>query len=175
MIDRIETRDSTPADLPDLEALYPAAFPNEDLLPLVRTLLQEEPPVLSLVAEVGGVVVGHVAFTPCRIEGQAVRVDLLAPLAVAPAHQRQGIGSTLVRAGLRRLASAGVARALVLGDPAYYSRFGFVPDRDVEPPYPLPPEWAGAWQSIVLDDADPPLHGRLSVPESWRQPALWGP
>jgi putative acetyltransferase len=70
-------RPSTPADTPALEALYAAAFPDEDLVPLVRALLAEPSGVISLVAEQGGVVAGHVAFTLCRVEGQDERAALL--------------------------------------------------------------------------------------------------
>jgi putative acetyltransferase len=78
-----------------------------------------------------------------------------------------------VRAGLERMRGAGVARALVLGDPAYYGRFGFAPDRAIAPPYELPAAWQDAWQSLALDDDAPPLAGTLTVPPPWRHPALW--
>lgn len=64
------------------------------------------------------------------------------------------------------MARAGTARVYVLGDPAYYSRFGFEPDVNVRPPYPLPGEWRGAWQSLSLCDDAPPLHGTLSLPQA---------
>ena len=63
----------------------------------------------------------------------------------------------------------------VLGDPAYYGRFGFEPDDRVAPPYPLPQEWRSAWQSLSLCGNDRPARGTLSVPPPWRQPALWAP
>jgi putative acetyltransferase len=171
----IEIRESLPADGPLIEKLYPAAFPDEDLLPLVLELLDEGPQVLSLVALVDRVLAGHVAFTMCGIAGQTNQVALLAPLAVAPERQRRGIGSALVRDGLQRLKAEGVVQVQVLGDPAYYGRFGFRPDDGVIPPYPLPEAWRSAWQSISLYDRRPPLRGILSVPRPWRQPALWAP
>jgi putative acetyltransferase len=61
----------------------------------------------------------------------------------------------------------------VLGDPAYYGRFGFIQEHKVTPPYPLPTQWVNAWQSIKQCDREPPLAGKLSVPEPWRQSALW--
>ncbi len=173
----IQIRDSEPGDWASIEALYPAAFPDEDLLPVLRDLFQETPPVLSLVAIIESSVVGHVIFTPGHVAGnnENEKVALLAPLAVTPARQRTGIGSALVHDGFQRLRNAGVAHAYVLGDPAYYSRFGFEPETHVMPPYPLPTEWREAWQSTSLLDAERPSKGKLCLPQSWLQPALWTP
>ena len=175
MIDKTEIRESLPSDVALIEELYPNAFPDEDLLPLVRELLREGPTVLSLVVIADKALAGHVMFTTCSIAGRPDKVALLAPLAVAPDWQRQGIGSAIVRAGLRRLENAGTVQVYVLGDPAYYRRFGFERDDGVTPPYPLPKEWQGAWQSLSLRGHKPPLPGKLSVPRPWRQPALWAP
>ena len=176
-MEEIEIRDSVPGDFSSIEKLYPDAFPDEDLLPLVRELQREESIVLSLVGIIGRSLVGHVIFTTCGVDGSSDKVALLGPLGVATAWQRQGIGSAIVRAGLQRLESAGVTRVCVLGDPAYYGRMGFVPETNIAPPYPLPVEWCGAWQSMSLGSAGrpPPLQGKLSVPEPWLQPALWAP
>jgi len=175
MIDKIEIRESLPNDVALIEKLYPDAFPDEDLLPLVRELLREQPLVLSLVGIADRSLVGHVIITTCSIAGRTDKVMLLGPLAVAPAWQRQGIGSTIVRAGLQRLENAGTSQVYVLGDPAYYRRFGFEFDDGVTPPYPLPEEWRGAWQSLSLRGNKPLLHGKLCVPQLWRQRALWAP
>jgi putative acetyltransferase len=171
----IEIRPSRPEDMASIEKLYPAAFPDEDLLPLVRTLLTEEPGILSLVAEAGGAPVGHILFTLCAVTGSEARAALLAPLAVAPEWQRKGIGSALIREGLSRLKRDGVAHVYVLGDPAYYGRSGFRPETGVAPPYPLPEEYRDAWQSLGLGSAPLPGHGKLKLPDVWMQPALWGP
>jgi putative acetyltransferase len=175
MIEKIEIRESLPNDVTSIEKLYPTAFPDEDLLPLVRELLRVEPMVLSLVGIADKALVGHVMFTTCGITGRTDKVMLLGPLAIAPAWQRQGIGSAIVRAGLRRSEIAGTNQVYVLGDPAYYSRFGFEPDDGVTPPYPLPEEWHDAWQSLSLRGDKPSLRGKLSVPPPWRQHALWAP
>lgn len=175
MIEKIAVCESAPNDVALIESFYPDAFPDEDLLPVVRELLKETPIVLSLVGIVDEALVGHVIFTTCNVTGATGKVALLGPLAVAPAWQRQGIGSAIVREGLRRLQNAGTNQVFVLGDPNYYGRFGFQPDAAVAPPYPLPEEWRGAWQSLTLGGDQPPLHGTLAVPQPWRQQILWGP
>lgn len=94
---------------------------------------------LSLVARGPGGLVGHAAFSPVEI-GAAAGWYGLGPVSVAPAQQGQGIGAALIRDGLARLAAMGAAGCVVLGDPGYYRRFGFVPGTG--PVYPgLPPEY----------------------------------
>ncbi len=80
---------------------------------------------LSLVAVLDGAVVGHAAFSPVSLNGTASTWCGLFPLSVAPAHQRRGIGSAMVRSGLRRLSDHGWTGCVVLGDAAYYHRFDF--------------------------------------------------
>lgn len=174
-MDKIEIRPGLDADMPAIEQLYPAAFPDEDLLPLVRHLLMHEPRILSLVAEAGQHVAGHILFTLCSISGSDNQAALLAPLAVTPEYQRQGIGTALIREGLKQLGPVGIHQVYVLGDPAYYGRSGFEPETGVAPPYPLPRQWRDAWQSLSLGSAQPPNHGKLELPEAWMQPALWRP
>jgi putative acetyltransferase len=162
-------------DVAGLAELYRDAFPDEDLLPLVRDLSALGNSVLSLVAREGDQLAGHVAFTICGIAGQDGKVALLGPLAVAPTMQRQGIGSALVREGLQSMKAEGVNQVLVLGDPAYYGRFGFESAEGIQPPYPLPEEWCGAWQSLSLIGSQPELKGTLLLPEPWMRAALWAP
>ncbi len=173
MTDKIDIRESAPGDAAFIEKLYPDAFPDEDLLPLVRDLLSEAQNVLSLVAIVNGAPAGHVIFTTCSVVDKPDKVALLGPLAVAPARQRQGVGGAIVDAGLRQVEDAGANRVFVLGDPAYYGRFGFATEDGVTPPYPLPEEWRTAWQSLSLGGDKAPLSGALTVPQPWRQRALW--
>ena len=167
----MQIREAVPEDLDALMELYPAAFPEEDLTCLVRSLT-ERPGVLSLVAEVEGALVGHATFTPSGLEGRDARLYLLGPLAVAPASQRQGIGTALIEAGCALLAAEGVSRVLVLGDPAYYGLRGFAPTAGIVPPYPLPEEWQGAWQCRDLAERAV-VEGRLTVPAPWRRAELW--
>ena len=87
---------------------------------------------LSLVAVRGVEVVGHILFTPVTIEsdGEATAVLGLGPMAVLPGHQRQGVGSLLVRTGLEECRRAGPGCVVVVGHPEYYPRFGFAPARE---------------------------------------------
>jgi putative acetyltransferase len=95
---------------------------------------------ISLVAEDHDEIIGHAAFSPVTINGQAGGWYGLGPVSVVPAWQRRGVGTALITTGLSRLRALGAAGCVVLGDPAYYSRFGFVSDprlryRDVDPRY----------------------------------------
>lgn len=168
-------REGKASDLPALEVLYPLAFPDEDLLPLLRDLFAGDFELLSLVAEADGVVVGHVLFTLARVGEDNAKVAMLAPLAVAPDQQKQGIGSALVRNAFDRLAGDGVSHVYVLGDPAYYGRFGFETEPDVLTPQPIPEEWREAWQSRSLAENASELSGPLILPDPWNAPALWAP
>jgi putative acetyltransferase len=96
---------------------------------LVDRLRERGQVTLSLVAVRAGEIVGHILFSPVVIESprQTIAAVGLAPMAVLPELQNQGIGSLLVSAGLERCRSAGHLVAVVLGHPQYYRRFGFVP------------------------------------------------
>jgi len=175
MSDKLEIRESRQEEWAAIESLYPEAFPDEDLIPLVRDLLNDAGVAMSLVGAIDAQIVGHVIFTRCSVVGDGINTALLGPLVVAPARHRQGIGSAIVQAGFRQLEKTGVGRVYVLGDPAYYGRFGFLPDSLVEPPYSLPPEWDGAWQSLSLGETTAPCTGKLAVPQQWLQRSLWMP
>lgn len=172
---QLKIRNCVVEDLPQLKSLYSQAFPEEDLYPLVRELLSDAWPVRSFVAshEIG--IVGHVCFTSCKVGPVENDVSLLAPLCVSPARQGQGIGSALVEHGFDDLRRLGVGEVLVLGDPVYYSRFGFETSLGIEPPFELPGEWSGAWQCLRLFKDAPALSGKLKVPAPWNVRALWAP
>jgi putative acetyltransferase len=83
---------------------------------------------LSLVMEADGAIVGHVAFSPVTVSDGSTDWYGLGPISVDPARQGEGIGGRLIGEGLQRLKALGAAGCVLLGDPAYYSRFGFVAD-----------------------------------------------
>ena len=124
----IEIRAEAPEHIPAIRRVNERAFggrPNEARL--VDLLRAAGKAVISLVAVSAGDVVGHVLFSPVTLDPPQAGFDGagLAPAAVAPEFQRQGIGSKLIRSGLEKCKQAGYSVAVVLGDPRYYSRFGF--------------------------------------------------
>lgn len=175
MTEELEIRESILDDVEAIESLYPQAFPDEDLLPLVRDLLQDPAITTSIVGVIDSRIVGHVIFTKCGVNERPTNAALLGPLAVTPAWQGKGIGSALVRSGLRQLEEPDGCLVCVLGDPAFYGRLGFLPDLSIRPPFELPAEYDGAWQSHRSGNMATPYSGELTVPEQWLQPALWGP
>jgi putative acetyltransferase len=95
---------------------------------IVDRLRDEESLAVSLVATEGDMIVGHVAFSTVTIDGRTEGWFGLGPVSVVPDRQRHGIGSALIEAGLARLREQGENGCVVLGDPAYYRRFGFATD-----------------------------------------------
>jgi putative acetyltransferase len=137
MSSTIVIRRETPADILAIatvtrDAFRHAAHSSQTEHKIVDALRAEGALALSLVAVAADEIVGHVAFSPVTIDGQQTRWLGLGPLSVAPPRQRQGIGSLLVRAGLAELRQQQSAGCVVLGDPAYYQRFGFRPAGDLK-------------------------------------------
>src|SRR5688572_2850655 len=95
---------------------------------IVRALRERGRLVISLVAEVDGQVVGHIAMSPVSISDGTANWYGLGPVAVLPAHQRRGIGTRLVREALERLRTLGARGCVVVGEPGFYERFGFKAD-----------------------------------------------
>ena len=120
-------RDETLSDTAAVREIVTAAFGQPGEAGLVDSIRANGRAVISLVAEENGVVVGHILFSPVTLEEGAARVLGLAPLSVAPEHQRRGIGGELMRAGLERARELDYNAVVLLGHPEYYPRFGFVP------------------------------------------------
>jgi putative acetyltransferase len=175
----VHVRTAGPADLDAALDVVAAAFVEEpDVVDLVRDLAGAGAfdDGVALLAEDDGRPVGFVLITPAAVEGSAVPLGCLAPLGVVPAYQKTGVGSALVREALASARERGTAAVLVLGHPAYYPRFGFVPAfaRGMEPPVPVPDEHRDAW--MVAELVDGALGGergavRLSAP--LEDPQYW--
>ncbi len=103
---------------------------------IVDTLRDDGDLALSLVAETGGEILGHVAFSPVTIEGGEDGWFGLGPVSAHPDRQRRGIGTRLIEAGIAELRLLGARGIVLVGDPAYYARFGF--ERDPRLVYPHP-------------------------------------
>jgi putative acetyltransferase len=104
------------------------AFETSTEAHLVDALRGQAQPIVSLVADDGGAIVGHIMFSPVtQLAHPELKIMGLAPMAVMPARQRQGIGSALVHQGLERCRQLGFGAVIVLGHAEYYPRFGFTP------------------------------------------------
>jgi len=116
-----------PRDRAAIHAVNVSAFETPAEANLVDALRERAQPFVSLIAEDSGVIVGQIALSPVGLaDHPELQIMGLAPMAVAPEHQRKGIGSALVRAGLEQCKRLGFGAVVVLGHPAYYPRFGFM-------------------------------------------------
>jgi putative acetyltransferase len=124
----MKIRSERPTDFEAIRAVNQAAFETNTEADLVERLREQASPLISLVADDSGSIVGHILFSPAVLLGHPnVKVMGLAPMAVLPPWQRRGIGSALVRTGLEACRELGFAVVIVVGHPKYYPRFGFQP------------------------------------------------
>jgi putative acetyltransferase len=112
------------SDAAAIRQIVETAFPTHAEARLVEALRASGKLPVSMVACNDGGVVGYVAFSPVTV-GESTGLGL-APLAVVPAHQGKGVGALLVREGLATCTQTGAGFVVVLGDPEYYGRFGFI-------------------------------------------------
>jgi predicted N-acetyltransferase YhbS/mannitol-1-phosphate/altronate dehydrogenase len=133
--DTLTFRPERPGDIPAIRLVEEAAFPHHDEANLVDLARAHGKSALSMLAVQSERVLGHVLFTPVSLDPPVSVQSLpltglgLGPIAVLPEVQRSGIGSGLMRAGLEHVRQLGYGFVVLLGDPAYYSRFGFKPGR----------------------------------------------
>ncbi|AZO78796.1 MULTISPECIES: N-acetyltransferase [unclassified Bosea (in: a-proteobacteria)] len=120
-------RAAKPADAQAIVALNRAAFDGEDEVGIIERLRSDGLVAVELVAEQGGAISGHIllSWLPTMMDGRAVKALALAPMAVRPGLQKQGIGGRLIAAALDGAKAAGAEAVIVLGHPDYYPRFGF--------------------------------------------------
>lgn len=137
----IKIRPEKPDDYPHVFQVNSFAFGTDAEAKLVEKLRNVQPHI-SLVAEIEGNIVGHIFFSPMFFENEKTDFFGLAPMAVLPEFQNQGIGSKLVREGLRIAAEIGFIAIFVLGHKNYYPRFGFevAKTKGFTSEYPVPDE-----------------------------------
>jgi putative acetyltransferase len=126
----VTIRPETPEDIASIESIHIAAFANhpysrqtEHLI--VNALRAAGALTVSLIAETGGKVAGHIAFSPMKLDGSDCSWLLAGPLGVLPEFQKQGIGKRLVREGVEAIRRLGAQGCVLVGDPAYYTPLGF--------------------------------------------------
>lgn len=152
----LNIRNELPADASAIESLTIAAFKdaphtNGAEQVIVSGLRSAGQLTLSLVVQEGEDIVGHVAISPVTISGGTAGWFGLGPVSVLPGHQRRGIGSQLIEAALAELKQRGAGGCVVLGDPAYYGRFGFM----ATPRLVLPGIPAEYFQALLLNGVWP--------------------
>jgi len=130
MKDEMRIRSETPGDVGAIAEVTEVAFrtlaiSNHTEQFIIAALRAADALTISLVAEVDGRVVGHVAFSPVTISDGTAHWYGLGPVSVLPDYQRQGIGTALIRAGLSRLKAMNARGCCLVGDPGFYTRLGF--------------------------------------------------
>lgn len=170
----------------DIDKIFPLvakAFGYDKEAYLVKDLLSDKSaePILSLVAEKNGEYIGHILFTKCTLveHDNYPLMHILAPLAILPEYQKQGIGGLLIKEGHRILKEMGTELVFVLGHMDYYPRFGYLPDAKsygYSAPYLIPEEYKNAWMLQSLkDDELPKVKGKvmcsneLNKEQHWRE------
>lgn len=158
----IEIRTEQPGDLEAIQQVNMDAFGQALEGRIVDALREHGAALLSLVAVVDGVVVGHILFSPATV-GSTVGAAL-GPMAVTPAYQRRNIGSQLVVHGIARLRATACPFVVVLGHPAFYPRFGF----EAAATLGLSCAWDVPADVFMVAVLDPKVRGRLQGPVEYR-------
>lgn len=180
----IQIRETNSTDFNDIMVVEERAFGFKKEAQLTADLLGDETaePILSLLAFDGERAIGHILFTRVymnEMDTTQSLIHILAPLAVIPEYQKQGVGGLLIEDGLKRLKEMGSEMVFVLGHMEYYPKFGFIPDAKklgYSAPYPIPEEYANAWmvQSLnqngfVIENGKVVCAKELNKPEHWRE------
>lgn len=179
----LNIRNSAKSDRIAIDGIHMSAFgqrEGQEIVELFNRLLKDETakPLLSLVAERDGKLVGHILFTTARLqpENQKSSIRILAPLAVSSDAQGEGIGGALIREGLKQLAESGVDLVFVLGHPGYYPRFGFQTAGILgfQAPYTIPTKQADAWMVQELKTGRLAKNqGKVQCSKVLNQPQYW--
>lgn len=169
----VSVRLEAPGDEAGVRAVELAAFSGPEEADIVDRIRAEAPSGWqSIVAvDAGGTVVGHVLLSPCPVEdddGSVVATVLaVGPVAVDPAVQMRGVGSTLMQAVTSLAIARGAPALVLLGHDTYYPRFGFEPARELglRPPADAWPDHA--WMARLLPAWDDAMRGTVRYPEAF--------
>ncbi|MFA6446250.1 MAG: N-acetyltransferase [Candidatus Paceibacterota bacterium] len=169
----ILVRPEKPEDYHTIYALNKKAFDGEVESRLVNNLRKTKGfiPELSLVAEKDGKVVGHILFSVVHINTgiDNVPVLALAPMAVLPEYQKQGIGSLLVKEGLSKCKESGNKAVVLVGHSDYYPRFGFIEagDKGLKLPFDAPKEAFMVYE--IIPDSLTGITGTIEYPPEFAE------
>ena len=175
-------RETTDNDLISIIEVQKSAFGGNSVAQLTAELLEDDSamPKISLLAFDSNIPVGHILFTKCSIEGinDCPLIHILAPLAVIPEYQNQGIGGKLTRKGLNLLKEMKSEIVFVLGHIDYYPKHGFINDAGslgYTATYPIPKKDKDAWMIMSLNSNKLTNFGKvicakaMDKPEHWRE------
>ncbi len=175
----MQIRRATLDDAEQINNVHLQAFEKseaERVAKLAVGLLSEnsDPETLSLVAIEDALIIGHIAFSPVYLaSSKGFIATILAPLAVLPDYQKNKVGSSLIKFGLKLISNSDESLVLVYGDPNYYSKFGFNIElaKPFMPPYKL--AYPEGWLALSLNDNALPVGGKISCVSSLNYPDLW--
>ncbi|APH39889.1 GNAT family N-acetyltransferase [Methanohalophilus halophilus] len=177
----IQIRKAKDSDFNNIMEIEKEAFGSEEEANLVSQLLEDKSaePVISLLAFKNREAVGHILFTKATIDGNTTSplIYILAPMAVKPKHQRQGIGGMLINEGLNLLKGIGAEMVFVLGHESYYPKYGFKQDAGsmgFTATYPIPKEHANGWMVYTLTSGSTDgFRGRVVCADALNKSEYW--
>jgi len=177
----IHIRETKIEDFNDIMEVETEAFGYDKEAKLVAELLTDKSaePTISMLAFYNDEAVGHILFTRAYFEGQQEQpmIHILAPLAVKPKFQRQGIGGMLIRAGIQNLQAKGSSLVFVLGHKEYYPKYGFIPDAmrlGYSAPYPILEEYADCWMvQAITPEGFGVGKGKIKCSDILNKPEHW--
>jgi putative acetyltransferase len=177
----ITIRETIASDFADIMAVIKEAFGYHKEAELTADLLADSTaePMVSLLAFHGDKPVGHILFTRAYFadRGHQPMMHILAPLAVKPEYQGQGVGGMLIKEGTERLSAKGSHIVFVLGHKDYYPRHGFLPDAGAQgypAPFPIPEEFKDCWMTMPLSSQGFEVgNGNIACCEAMNKPEHW--
>lgn len=178
---KIQIRETNTSDFDDIMNIEKQAFGYDKEAKLVAELLNDRTaePIVSLLAFHNNKAIGHILFTRAYVEGieEDPMIHILAPLAVRPEYQRQGIGNLLIKTGIQLLQEKGTHLIFVLGHKEYYPKYGFIPNAKrlgYPAPYPILDEYADCWMVLPISEKGFNVgKGKIKCSKILNEPEHW--